>query len=199
MFKRTMLVLGASMMIVGCQSTKDLGGMDSSNATSMDNNFFRDTAVANMTEIQMAQDALNKSSNPQVKAFAQHMIDDHTMVGNQLASLAQSKGAMLPTKLDGPHMDMVTNLQSMSGTDYDKTYASDNVTAHEMTITEVTHESTTGNDPDVKQFAAKILPNLKMHLQVAQQLQSNLNSNNPTAPLNMMPGGTNMTGNSQGM
>lgn len=176
MLKRALVVMGAALVVAGCQSNADLGGKDSPNATSMDNMFFADTAITNMTEIQEAQAALNQSQNPQVKHFAQTMIDDHTQAEHQLKDLAQSKGAMLPRTIDSTHMDMVNHLESLQGMAFDHQYIQDQLAGHKAAITETQHEADTGNDADVKSFAQQLLPTLQKHLQMAEHLQDDMNS-----------------------
>lgn len=41
---------------------------------------------------------------------------------------------------------------------------------HEKDIAEFSEEASTGKDPAVKSFAARTLPTLKMHLQMAQSI-----------------------------
>lgn len=189
MLKQALLILGTAAAIAGCQSTKDLGGMDSPSASMQDNLFFSATAESNQMEIQESQMAQSMSQNQQVKQFAQKMIDDHTKAGNDLKQLATSKGAMLPTRLDDMHQDMVDKLQKTNGTDFDKCYADQQVKAHEMTIAEVQKEADSGTDSDIKMAARNLIPTLKMHLQMAADLQNSLvgTNNNGMAP---MSGGT---------
>jgi putative membrane protein len=176
MLKRALVVMGAAIMVAGCQSEHDLGRKDSPTAASMDNMFFADIAITNMAEIQESQSALSQSQNPGIKQYAQKMIEDHTQAQAQLASLAQSKGAMLPTKVDAMHMDMVSNLQKLQGMQFDHQYIQDQIAAHKAAIVETQHEAYTGNDPDVKTMAMQMIPTLKMHLQMAQALQTNMSN-----------------------
>lgn len=201
MFKRAIVIVGAAAMLVGCSNSnmKASNGVESNNLTAQDNNFLRYMSEANMLEIQEATAAKDTSNNPAIKTFAQKMISDHTMAQNELSQLASSKGAQLPTQLEPAQMEMVSNLQNKTGTDFDKQYVSDQIAAHQQAITMDKHETTEGNDQDVKDMAMQLLPKLQMHLQLAEQLQNNMNAGTPDKPLDMnMNGGTNMTGNSQG-
>ena len=118
MLKRALVLVGAALLMVGCNSNNE-GFKPSPNATSTDNMFFHDAALANMAEIQEAQAALNQSQNPAVRQFAQKMVDDHTQAQDQLSQLAQSKGAMLPTQLDSDDMNAINNVQKQSGSAFD--------------------------------------------------------------------------------
>jgi putative membrane protein len=60
----------------------------------------RDMAHSNLAEIETGKLALEKSQSPEVKKFAQQMIDDHTQAQTELQKLAQTKGVELPSKPD---------------------------------------------------------------------------------------------------
>ena len=50
--------------------------------TKDDGDFVRDVAIMNMAEIQLSRMALEKATGPDVKMFAQTLIDDHTAAGD---------------------------------------------------------------------------------------------------------------------
>src|SRR5690242_9906613 len=62
-----------------------------------DSSFLKDAAEVGLYEVQGSKIALQKSTDPQVKAFAQQMIDDHTKASQDLEALASQKGVKLPT------------------------------------------------------------------------------------------------------
>jgi putative membrane protein len=61
-----------------------------------DNKFVIEAAHGNMMEVNLARTALDKSTNPDVKQFAQRMIDDHSKANTELQQLATQKGITLP-------------------------------------------------------------------------------------------------------
>lgn len=177
MFKRSSFAVAALLCVaVGCgeEKTEDLGGMRSQSLSKQDNNYIRDIAQGNMTEIQSSQVALQSSNNPAVKAFAQHMVTDHNTDATTMMSVVSAKGAKAPTMLDTDHKDMVQSLNGKSGADFDKAYVDLQVKAHEATINVDQDEADNGNDPDLKSAAAGLLPQLKEHLMAAQKLQANM-------------------------
>ncbi len=176
MIKRTLAVAAVLCLAAGCgeQKTEDLGGMRSQTLSKQDNNYLRDIAQGNLTEIQSSQMALQSSSNPAVKEFAQEMITDHNTAGTTVGSVAMSKGAKLPTMLDTDHKDMVDALDGKTGDDFDRAYVAMQIKAHQATINVDEDEANNGNDGDLKSTAAGLLPTLKHHLMMAQKLQSNM-------------------------
>lgn len=122
-----------------------------------------------MEEVSISRVALERTQNPQVKQFAQMMIDDHTAANDKLTSLASNKGVTLP-------MDK-TNVEKWSqrsAKDFDQEYVDKMVSDHKDAVELFEKESLKGTDSDLKSFAADTLPKLQMHLDHAKQLKQQL-------------------------
>jgi Domain of unknown function (DUF4142) len=61
-------------------------------------------------------------------------------------------------------------LSLRQGADFDKLYASDAVSVHKTAVSLFQRNSKGGDNPDLKAFAAKYLPVVQMHQQMAQEL-----------------------------
>ena len=135
--------------------------------------FMKDAAHAGELEIEGSKLALTKSASPEVKKFAQMIIDDHTKAGQELGTLAAAKGVKIA---DDPSMTQKAKLKMLGthdGAKFDAKYAETiGVGAHEDAVKLFTKASTNAKDPDVKAFAAKTLPTLQHHLEMAQQLKA---------------------------
>ena len=60
-----------------------------------DKSFIADASQGDLTEIKLSQLALQKSSNAQVKSYAQKMITDHTMLETKMVDgMAGKMGSM---------------------------------------------------------------------------------------------------------
>jgi putative membrane protein len=141
--------------------------------SSADKSFMKKAAEAGTFEVQAGQLASQTSQNPDVKAFADKMVTDHTKVGGDLSTLASSKGVTLPTDPSLTQKAKLKILSKETGSHFDSTYAKDEaVAAHKDTIALFEKEANKGTDPDVKAFAQNTLPALRGHLQMAQDLQS---------------------------
>ncbi|MDB5945173.1 MAG: hypothetical protein JWQ33_199 [Ramlibacter sp.] len=136
-----------------------------------DSKMMTDLAEANIAEIETGKLALDKTKNDQIKTFAQQMIDDHTSAQKDLQTLAQSKGVKLPAGTDLEHKAMATALKALSGNTFDNQYVKRaGVGDHERTIKLLQKVQKDGLDADMKALAAKMLPTVQQHLQMAQQL-----------------------------
>ena len=116
-----------------------------------------------MKELAISQIGVQKATDPELKKFSQRMIDDHTKMNQKLMTLAAQKGIALPRALDPCAQFCAQSLAGLSGDDFDKCYVSGQLAAHITAVGLFEAEAERGQDPDVKAFAAKILPTLKEH------------------------------------
>jgi putative membrane protein len=139
---------------------------------SADHHFIMEAADGGMAEVQLGQLAVQKASNPDVKAFAQRMVDDHSKANDELKQIASDKGITLPDAISAKHNATITRLSSLSGADFDKAYVDDMLADHKKDVAAFKAEASDGKDSDVKQFAAKTLPTLQDHLKQIQGIAS---------------------------
>ena len=65
----------------------------------MDKKFVQGALQGGMAEVALGKLALEKSSNEDVKKFAQRMVDDHTKLGDDMKPVAEQLGVPMPTGL----------------------------------------------------------------------------------------------------
>ncbi len=144
------------------------------------NTFLNEAARAGLTEVQMANLAIKKSADPAVKAFAQRLITDHTMSNQELTSLASKKEVTLPTEITNRGKADIDKLNKLSGAAFDAEFVRLMVQDHEIVIALYRRASAMNTDVDIKEFAAKTIPNLEAHLQTARSMNrvpANIKSN----------------------
>ena len=141
-------------------------------APAEDATFVNKAAIAGMTEVQASKVALEKSTDASVKAFAQHMITDHSKANDQLKSVAMQQGISVPTDLDPEHKQVIDKLNGLSGATFDKAYKDQMLTDHKEAVALFSNESRDAAHTAVDKFAADTLPTLQSHLKMAQDLQS---------------------------
>ncbi|ANN74209.1 DUF4142 domain-containing protein [Bordetella bronchialis] len=137
-----------------------------------DKDFLENAAQGGLAEIEGSKLAQTKSSNADVKQFADQMIKDHGKANEELMALAKQKGYTPPDK---PSMMQRTEIKALSvtdGTTFDKMYVSRiGVSAHEDTVKLFQKAASEAKDADIKAWASKTLPTLQHHLEMAQALQ----------------------------
>jgi putative membrane protein len=144
------------------------GGMKMSKA---DNKAIMDMAMVNMAEVEMGKLAQSKSQNPEVKTFAQQMIDDHTKGLAEVQTVAQAKGITLPTELDAKHKAMSAKLAKLEGEKFDREYMKvGGMASHKEALALLNKNEKSAKDADVKGLATKMKPTVEQHLKAAQQM-----------------------------
>jgi putative membrane protein len=142
--------------------------------------FVKTAAQDGMMEVALGKLAMSKSSNNDVKQFAQKMVQDHSETDQQLESLAKSKGLTVPTKLDARHEAMVKALSAKSGAAFDSAYAAHMVKGHTKAVT-LFEAASASSDPDLAAFAKKTLPTLQEHEQLASNLRASVGTREASA------------------
>ena len=159
-----------SAPIVKTEPAKPMSDKGDSVVTGGDLAFMNDAAPGEMAEVELGKLAVSKAQNAEVKAFAQKMVEDHSKAGDELKQLAAQKKVMLPPEVMPTHKELMAKLSKLSGTEFDKGYVQAMVADHEKDVAAFENVSKTAADADVKAFAAKTLPTLKMHLEMIKAL-----------------------------
>jgi putative membrane protein len=139
---------------------------------SADAPFIGAAAMDGMAEVEHGRLAAQRASSPEVKRFAQRMVDDHSKAAGGLKDLASRKEVALETELDDQHQAMQDQLAKLQGAAFDKAYMSHMVKAHLQAVAQFQQEAKAGGDPDVKAWAAKMLPMLQEHVKLASSINA---------------------------
>lgn len=136
--------------------------------------FMNDAAPGGMAEVEMGRLAVKQAASKDVKAFAERMIADHSKAGAELKALAQQKKVMLPAEILPKHKEIVEKLSKLNGAEFDKEYVKAMVADHEKDVTAFEAQAKGSVDADVKAFAEKTLPTLKMHQQMIRDIAAKM-------------------------
>lgn len=157
-----------------------------SNDADDDADFAVEAADGGLMEVELGTLALSKASSPEVKKFAQMMVDEHTKANNELKALAQQKSITLPTVMGNEHQRKVDNLREKTGAEFDKDYIDLMVRDHKDDIDEFEDQAEDGKDPELKSWASSKVVALRHHLQEAERVQD-LVKNNKNATSSRTP------------
>jgi putative membrane protein len=138
--------------------------------------------TAGKIDIEAAQQALSKSKNKDVRAFAQRMVGDHTAVNDQALALVKKLNV---TPEDNPTSQNLTQqaeatrnkLASLSGAAFDKAYVDNEVAYHKTVNTALSNTLIPdAQNADLKALLQKGLTLFQAHQKHAEQLSSQLQS-----------------------
>jgi len=136
----------------------------------MDKKFVQGALQGGMAEVALGKLALEKSSNEDVKKFAQRMVDDHTRLGEEMKLVAEQLGVAMPEGLSKKDQALQAKLQGLSGAQFDKAYVKAMVKDHQKDLQEFQHEAQSAATPEVKEAAQKGAPIIQSHLEQIQQI-----------------------------
>jgi putative membrane protein len=143
-------------------------------AASPDEMFVLNVAKDGMAEVDLGKLASDKANSDEVKKFAQRMVADHSKANDELKGIAQSKNITWPSDLDPTAKATRVRLEKLSGAAFERAYIQEMVTGHRKAVAAFKTESTSGNDPDIKAWAAKTLSTIEDHLKMAQDIAKNV-------------------------
>jgi putative membrane protein len=136
--------------------------------------------TANQIDISQAKLALKKTSNPQVKEFANQMISDHTNLEKSVNDLAKKLGvtpedSATSKQLKQQAADETKKLRSLHGKAFDKEYASHEVAYHQAVIDAAKNTLIpNAKNAELKSALEGAAPVLQGHMEHAQQLEQSL-------------------------
>lgn len=192
--RSTMMVLAAACLLAGCNQpadeqrgagqknepvnvAQDVAGAATGVATGAvgavnADAFVRDAAIGGLYEIESSKLALEKASSPDVKAAAKMIIADHEAADAKLKQLVDGGKAPgpLPTALDERRKGMLDNLRGASAKDFDDRYLDQQTMAHHEALLAFNGYAKTGDNADLKAFAAETAPKLEKHAEMVTKL-----------------------------
>ena len=144
--------------------------------------FVKRAAQSNLAEIKVSELAQSKAQSPDVKKFAQQMIEDHTQANAELAQIAKTKNLEVPDDADMMHKASMKLLQGKSGSSFDTAYMQQMDKDHQKAIDLFQSASSSPKvDKDLQAFASKTLPKLEQHHHLVAQIESKQGSSSASA------------------
>lgn len=161
-------------------ATAGMVGTISAHMTTTTQGFVTAAATSDMYEVAASKIALQRSSSPAVKAFAQKMIDAHTETTTKLKGIISANNikAMPPTSVDNRRQGMLDNLRGANAADFDNRYITQQIAAHKEADILMRGYARDGDNAQIKSFAAETGKHVKMHLSEAQKLESSVRTAN---------------------
>jgi putative membrane protein len=176
---KTIAIMAAGLCLLSnatmAQSVSEKTGVNSVlGITPKTEDFVKEVAISDMTEIAAAKIALVKG-NPDEKKFAEQMVTDHSKTSSELNALVSGGDvkAELPTALDSSSQKKVDTLNDSKTAQFASEYDPMQVSAHKDAVSLFERYAKGGENPKLKDWAGKTLPHLQHHLEMAQALEKN--------------------------
>jgi len=121
-----------------------------------DVSFIQKAASGGQQEIENGKMAEKQGKSADVKRIGARMVADHTKANKELTELANRKGVKFDTR--------GVKAQNIGAADFDRQYLKLLEIVHKNDIAEFQTQAKSGDDRDLKAWAAKTLPTLEQHL-----------------------------------
>jgi putative membrane protein len=148
-------------------STRDVRVVDSARVLKKsDRDFMEKAAKASMSEVAISRIAAARTSNAEVRRFAQKMVDDHETAIEQLGVVAGARGVSLPAKEPRPE-----KWEKRDAKNFDREYLEQMIDDYQNVVKLFEKQARDGEDVDTVAYARKHLPKMQQHLQHAIDLK----------------------------
>lgn len=147
-----------------------------------DRTFLRAATMGGTAEVEFGQLAGRASTNVGVKEFAQRMVRDHQEANKRVTTLAHNAGLPAMQGLDPDHKAVHDRLSKLQGAAFDRAYIDSQILAHQTMAQLLEYEIGSGQDKDIKDLAAELLPSILDHLKTAEVVLASLTGTSSKQP-----------------
>jgi putative membrane protein len=141
-----------------------------------DEKFMVQAAEINFQQIMLAKLLQQRSVDEEIKSLAKMLEDFHRSANVELRSIAMQKAIAVPTAASNKVMEDYNQLNMKSAKELDDAYFSMVIQNHESAINRFENYTNGPCDEVVKAWAMGLLPDMRMHLQKAKDLQQGVSS-----------------------
>jgi len=137
-----------------------------------DDVFVQAVAADVLAEIELARLAAQRAARPEVREFAQTLAAEQSRAYEDLKALAAQKKFTLPSEPRPEQKAQVAQLESLAGAALDDAYLTAVAASRTRSLALFDKAAGAWGDPDVKTWAARLLPTLKQRLARARELSA---------------------------
>jgi len=138
--------------------------------TPTDKQFLTTAAEINLGEIELGKLAEQKGNNAAVKDFGKRMITDHSLLEDQVKTVAKNEGVTLPTTAGPDVAALQKQLAKDSGAKFDQAYIQHMLAGHNRAITTFEYQIEHGQNGAIKSYAESALPVIQDHIRIAEDV-----------------------------
>jgi putative membrane protein len=123
--------------------------------------------TCNLFEIRASEQAAMRATTVDVKKLAGMLVVSHNKINTDLQALATRKNITLPADITDEQRRDLEDLGNKNSFEYDKEYARQMKKGHDDAVDLFEKTADKSEDPEIKQWAASVLPEIKSHKEMA--------------------------------
>jgi len=135
-----------------------------------DGAFLTAAATGGLYDARLCDLVGSQTRNAGVRKFAACVLAGRMVGSNELKAVAKDAGVELPTKLDDMHQKQYETFKEYKGADLERDFVKAMTQRLAIGVAMFTRASKEAKDPAVREFAAKTLPALQKHWEMAKNL-----------------------------
>jgi putative membrane protein len=135
-----------------------------------DDAFVQRIAADVLAEVQLGRLAAQQATRAEVKEFARTLADEQSRAYEDLKALAAQKKFSLPSEPRSEQKAQIAELEALKGAAFDEAYLAAAAASRAQALALFDEAADAWGDPDVKTWAAQLLPTLKQRLARAREL-----------------------------
>ncbi|MCC3155901.1 DUF4142 domain-containing protein [Hymenobacter sp. 15J16-1T3B] len=151
-----------------------IGREDITKRQERDADFMVEAATGSRLGAELGQLAQRRASSPALRAWATQLSRDATALGGALHAVAEQKSLTLPEGLSADQQDVISQLTSQSGAEFDRRLLEAARDYLDDARDEFDDMADDAYDGDIRAVAAKYAPVLKKHYEQADELHDQL-------------------------
>ena len=173
------IILAAVLAFVACKPLQEAHPQQTQDApsaatlASQDRTFLERAAEGNNGEISIGALAEGRTMRREVLAYGVMMVNEHGAANAQLAAIARAKNITLPSS-PGEHQKGFDQVVNLRGSEFDEKFLRVMIADHQQAKLLYSDEISSGVDPQLREYAASMLPKIEAHLAQAEALLDQL-------------------------
>ena len=169
---RTLVLLGLAAFLSACSHMGDAlkDPSAAAGATTRDARLMSDIVQVNLAEIEAGRLAASKAHSPEVRSFAQEMVEEHAALQEESRRIASEKGMPVPREPAARHQAAMEELAGISGRSFDRAYLEHRIEEHGRMLELLAETVSEGKDRDLRAHAQKAIPQMRRDLDTARRL-----------------------------
>lgn len=140
-------------------------------AMSPDERFVMRTAQVNLVEVQISAWAKDHALSDEVRKFASKVLNDHTILADELRSLAVKESSAPVADLDPKETAEIEHMKTLEPNLLDREYMREVMRWHVKESEAFRREVETGKDPALKYWAYQMLTKIQAHIREGEDTE----------------------------
>lgn len=180
-FKTGMLMAMSALVLMACDSNEPKESKEvaevvndqniDGRSAEKDAQFLVDAVSNSYDEVLIAEAALARSTNANIKTMAQQIKDEHNVMLGELKTVAGTKAISIPTRASDDAVKEVATLNEKKAGDFDKAWLEEVEDKHENSAKKYEKAADDAMDANIKTWASTNLVKIRGHLDMINKMQ----------------------------